>query len=47
LLFGVDANAPITFVATAVVLLLVALAASYIPTRRAIAVDPMVTLRDE
>jgi putative ABC transport system permease protein len=47
MLYGVSASDPLAFVAGAILLLLVSIAACYIPARRAIRVDPIVALRYE
>ena len=45
LLFGVEATDPFTFLGMALLLTLIALLASYIPARRAVRIDPMISLR--
>ena len=47
MLFEVEPTDPITFAGIAVLLAMVSFLASYIPTRRATRVDPLVALRSE
>jgi ABC-type lipoprotein release transport system permease subunit len=47
LLFDVSANDPLTFASVALLLSLIALAACYLPARRAARIDPLASLRQE
>jgi putative ABC transport system permease protein len=46
-LYGVQPTDPITFISVAALLMIVSLAASYLPARRAMRVEPMAALRYE
>ena len=47
MLFGVKATDPLTYVAVVIMLMGVAMPASYVPARRAMRVGPIVALRYE
>jgi len=47
LLYGVGSSDPLTFIGAVLALCVVAAAASYLPARRAAAVDPLVAMRGD
>jgi putative ABC transport system permease protein len=47
MLFQVQPTDPLVYAAVAVLLILVALAASYVPARRASLIDPLTVLRQD
>lgn len=47
LLFGINATDVVTFTAIPLLLMLIGLLASYVPARRAVRIDPMISLRCE
>jgi ABC-type lipoprotein release transport system permease subunit len=47
MLYGVRPTDPLTFAGRSTLVILVALAASWIPARRAASIDPMQSLRTE
>jgi ABC-type antimicrobial peptide transport system permease subunit len=46
-LYNITPTDPLTFVGASAFLTVIAVVASYVPTRRATAVDPLIALRSE
>ena len=47
LLFSLSPNDPLTFIAVAVIILVAALIAAWLPARRAAKIDPLIALRQD
>jgi putative ABC transport system permease protein len=47
LLFGTSATDPVVFAVVSIVLAVVSIAASYVPARRAVRIEPVIALRHE